>query len=73
MDGGAWWATVHGVAKSRTRLSERVSDRVLEAASPCESHGHYNLFGQQHSSQRIYMSKNKGVTSRKYPDFFILI
>ena len=22
MDGGAWWATVHGVSKSRTRLSE---------------------------------------------------
>ena len=22
MDGGPWWATVHGVAKSRTRLSE---------------------------------------------------
>ena len=21
MDGGAWWATVHGIAKSRTRLS----------------------------------------------------
>ena len=21
MDRGAWWATVHGVAKSRTRLS----------------------------------------------------
>ena len=21
MDGGAWWATVHGVAKSPTRLS----------------------------------------------------
>ena len=21
MDGGAWWATVHGVAKSRIRLS----------------------------------------------------
>ena len=21
MDGGAWWATIHGVAKSRTRLS----------------------------------------------------
>ena len=21
MDGGAWWAAVHGVAKSRTRLS----------------------------------------------------
>ena len=22
MDGGAWWATFHGVAKSRTRLSD---------------------------------------------------
>ena len=22
MDGGAWWATVHGVAKTQTRLSD---------------------------------------------------
>ena len=22
MDGGAWWAAVHGIAKSRTRLSD---------------------------------------------------
>ena len=22
MDGGTWWAAVHGVAKSRTRLSD---------------------------------------------------
>ena len=22
MDGGVWWAVVHGVARSRTRLSE---------------------------------------------------
>ena len=22
MDGGAWWAAVHGVAKSRTRLGD---------------------------------------------------
>ena len=22
MDGGAWWAAAHGVAKSRTRLSD---------------------------------------------------
>ena len=22
MDGGAWWATVHGVPKNRTRLSD---------------------------------------------------
>ena len=25
MDGGAWWATVHGVAESRTRLSNFTS------------------------------------------------
>ena len=25
MDGGAWWATVHGVAKSRTRLRDSTS------------------------------------------------
>ena len=25
MDGGAWWATVHGVAKSRTRLDDFTS------------------------------------------------
>ena len=24
MDGGAWWAVVHGVVKSRTQLSEFV-------------------------------------------------
>ena len=23
-DGGAWWAPVHGVAKSQTRLSEKI-------------------------------------------------
>ena len=26
MDGGAWWATVHGVAKSQTRLSNFTID-----------------------------------------------
>ena len=25
MDGGAWWVAVHGVAKSRTRLSDFTS------------------------------------------------
>ena len=25
MDRGAWWATVHGVAKSRTQLSDFIS------------------------------------------------
>ena len=26
MDGGAWWAAVHGVAKSQTRLSDQTMD-----------------------------------------------
>ena len=25
-DGGAWWATIHGVEKSRTRLSDQHTD-----------------------------------------------
>ena len=29
MDGGAWWATVHGVAKSRTQLSDFTHSQAL--------------------------------------------
>ena len=29
MDGGAWWATVHGVAKSRTRLKRLSSSSTV--------------------------------------------
>ena len=28
VDGGAWWATVHGVAKSRTQLSDWASKQM---------------------------------------------
>ena len=30
MDGGAWWAAVHGVAKSRTRLSDLAAAAVAD-------------------------------------------
>ena len=33
MDGGAWWATVHGVAKSWTRLS----DFTFIYSPPCQA------------------------------------
>ena len=33
MDGGAWWATVHGVAKSRTGLSDFTSSAPGRATS----------------------------------------
>ena len=29
MDGRAWWATVHGVAKSQTRLSDFMSHEMM--------------------------------------------
>ena len=35
MDGGAWWATVHGVAKSRTRLSDFTFTTLLVILSCC--------------------------------------
>ena len=46
MDGGAWWATVHGVAKSWTRLKrqqqqqQRLRAHALQQEKPsqCESH-----------------------------------
>ena len=40
MDGGAWWATVHGVAKSRTRLS----DFTFFLAPEKEIYNELNLF-----------------------------
>ena len=36
MDGGAWWATVHGVAKSWTRLSDFThSPGIPVVKTPC--------------------------------------
>ena len=35
MDGGAWWATVRGVAKSQTRLSDFTSLQVRWCFSCC--------------------------------------
>ena len=32
MDRGTWWAIVHGVAKSRTQLSIRACDRLLQTS-----------------------------------------
>ena len=55
MDGGAWWAAVHGVAKSRTRLSDftftfhfHALEKEMAAHSmflPGESQGRGSLVG----------------------------
>ena len=34
MDGGAWWAAVHGVAKSRTRLKRLSSSSSILSPAP---------------------------------------
>ena len=39
MDGGAWWAIVHGVAKSRTRLSDFTSLLCIKLGFPGGSDG----------------------------------
>ena len=30
MDGGAWWAAVHGVTRSWTRLSDFMNEKLLK-------------------------------------------
>ena len=38
MDGGAWWATVHRVAKSRIRLSDFTHSHIRAAPLPRRFH-----------------------------------
>ena len=57
MDGGAWWAAVHGVAKSRTRLSDftftfhfhalekEMANHSRQVFLPGESQGQGSLVG----------------------------
>ena len=46
VDRGAWWATVHGVAKSRTRLSDLThtpETQTMSAAAAKSLHSHPTL------------------------------
>ena len=40
MGGGAWWATVHGVTKSRTRLSDFTNLTLTGKKSDCQGRTH---------------------------------
>ena len=44
MDRGAWWATVHGVAKSRTQLSDFTFYMYQAQLSTLEGLFHYHCF-----------------------------
>ena len=59
MDGGAWWATVHGVTKSQTRLSNFT---FFHFASWKKS---YDQPRQHILKQRHYFA-NKGPSSQSY-------
>ena len=48
MDGGAWWAAVHGVAQSGTRLKR------LSSSSNYSYHRHYGIIKLENIKIRIY-------------------
>ena len=73
MDRGAWWAAVHGVAKSQTRLSDftfthwRRKWQPTPLFLPGESHGQRRLVGYKSlGSQRVGhdLATNTWVTCR---------
>ena len=43
MDGEAWWAIVHGVAKSQTRLSDLTLLNLLPMLRPYHCFSHKNI------------------------------
>ena len=53
MDGGTWWATVHGVTKSRTRLSNFTSPLSAPSAPAVNLSQHQGLFKWVSSSYQV--------------------
>ena len=60
MDGGAWWATVHGVAKSRTRLSNftryvyGIND-AIQPSHPPMKWGYTPIQNKKLKKQNVYV------------------
>ena len=82
MDGGAWWATVHGVAKSWTRLSN-ITFTFFPVFLPGKSHGWSNLAGyspwgckESDTTKRLHFAfmeqKRYHYSSFSFPIFCIL-
>ena len=49
MDSGAWWATVHGVAKSRTQLSDLT---LLNVKALCNERLTKNFIGGELATEK---------------------
>ena len=79
MDGGAWWATVHGVAKSQTRLSNftlfthiiHIYQRKAQLWN--KAMGSPTLPPDSHSLPVTLLHTTVCCTSREYKLFFICI
>ena len=57
MDGGAWWAAVHGVAQSRTRL-KRLSSSSSRLSTSWPVHRHCPLPPKNHQDHRPHINKH---------------
>ena len=60
MDGGAWWAAVHGVAKSRTRLSDFTSLHFIYIY--IHTHTHTYIY-MDWASRVVLVVKNRPATT----------
>ena len=66
MDRGAWWATVHGIAKSQTRLSDITIYLDRPGFEPAGNRGavyHMNASARYYSQYTCYYSNRKALTS----------
>ena len=55
MDGGAWWAAVHGVAQSRTRLKQLSSRAITPATETIRVPAHLAPPGSPQPQQLRYL------------------
>ena len=68
MDGGAWWATAHGVAKRRTRLSDFTFTFVL-ISYPLTFSKNWQKIQQIHTTSHAHCAKGPALANwlRKKP------
>ena len=68
MDGGTWWATVHGVAKSRTRLSNFTSLQQVKKNDLCYCLTHKLTFSYLLHKAKILFER----TTNRQNNIFVL-
>ena len=79
MDGGAWWVTVHGVTKSRTRLSDFTSLHFTSLPAlqidslPTKWELTYNIREPGHFLRHVELLYSMWTTARKVVFFFFFL